>query len=54
MTPSWQTSHKDNGLLLLAVPGGMCWCRREGRRSLPNVVRIASREWSASQFTHLT
>ena len=51
MTPSWQTSHKDNGLLLLAVPGGMCWCRREGRRYLPNVVRIASREWSASQIT---
>ena len=26
--------------------------RREGRRNLPNVVRIASREWSGSQFTH--
>ena len=25
--------------------------RRAGRRNLPNVVRIASREWSASQFT---
>jgi hypothetical protein len=51
MTPSRQTSHKDNGLLLLAVPGGMCRCRREGRRNLPNMVRIASREWGASQFT---